>query len=126
MAAGRFDVPQRTSTLGLDFVLTKLPDRAGGHPHGEHSRRNRRPWGHDSTGSDPGVLANLCAIENDRSDPDQRTVRNAAAMHDRAMSDRNLVTQESWIAIRRDMQSRLVLDIGSLSDANPFDIAPKD
>lgn len=124
MAARRFDVSQSASALSLDFVLTKLPNRASGHAYSEHSGCNRRPWGHDRTGSDPGVLADLRAIENNRSDPDHRTIGDTAAMHDRAMSDRDLVPQQRRKAIRRDMQRCLILNIGSFADTDSFDIAP--
>ena len=126
MPAGSLDVAQGTSTLDLDFVRTKRAKRTGGHPNGEHSRCDLRPWGDDGTRRNPGVLTNFCSVENDRSDPDERTVSDAAAMHDRTMSDRDLVTQECRIAIRSDMQGRLILNIGSLADADAFHVASQD
>jgi hypothetical protein len=126
MPASCLDVAQGTSALELDFVGTKRANRTGRHPNGEHSRCNLRPWGDDGTRPNPGVLSNFCSVENDRPDPDQRTVSDAAAMHDRTMSDADLVTQNCRIAIRSDVQGRLILDIGSLADADAFHIASQD
>jgi len=126
MAACRFDVTQGTGALELDFVAPERPNDSGGHPHNEHSGRNLRPRSHHRTGSNQDILANLCTIQDDRSDPDERTVADTAAVYDRAMSDRDLVSQKRRKATGRDMQRRLVLDIRAFTDSDSFHVASQD
>lgn len=123
MAAGRFDVAKGTRALNLDLVLAECANRAGGQPHGEHSRRDPRPRSNDRTRRDPGVLADLRSVENDRSDPDERTIPDATTMNDRSMPDGDLVAQKRRESTRCDMQRRLVLDIRAFADPDPLDIA---
>ena len=126
MASGRFDVAEGARALQFDLLGTQFADGAGGHPHSEHSGFDRRPWGDDGTGSDQGILAYFCAVEDDRADPDERTVCNATAVHDRTMAHRDLVAEKRREAICRHVQCRLILDIGSFADLNSFDVASKD
>ncbi len=123
MSACGFDVTQGTSALEFDFILTKRADHAGRHPHCEHSGRDRRAGRHDRTGGNERILADLCSIEDDRSDPDERAISHAAAMYDRAMPDRDLVSQQRREAALGDMQRRLVLDIRALANSNSLYIA---
>ena len=122
MAACRFDVPQRTRTLIFDFILTQCTHRSGGHPDSEETRRDRRPGGDDCPGGDPGILTDLGTIENDRSNPDQRTIPNATAMDDGAMPDGDLVAEDRRKATCRNVQRHLILDIRAFADADPLDI----
>ena len=85
MAACRFDVLQGASALKLDLLTFECAQCTGGHPYSEHSGRDRRTRGDNSPRGNQSVLTNLCSIENDRSDPDERAVSNATTVHDRAV-----------------------------------------
>jgi len=123
MAPCRFDVLQGASALKLDLLTVERAHCTGGHPHSEHSGRDCRPRGDNSARGDQSVLTNLGSIENDRSDPDERTVSNPTTVHNRAVPDCDLVAEERWKATCRDMQRRLVLDIRALADADSLDVA---
>ena len=126
MAACRFDVLERTSALKLDLLTVECAQCTGRHPHSEHSGRDLRPRGDNSSRGDQGVLTDLGAIENDRSDPDERAISDPTTVHDRTVPDGDLVAEERWKATRRDMQCRLVLDIRALANTDSLDIATQD
>jgi len=120
------DIAERPLPLQIDLLGCEASDRLGGHS------RNEGLGIHDLFGPNNGprrnkrVLANLRTIEHDRADPDQRAIADATAMHDRAMADRDLITEEGRVAALGHMQRRLVLNIRSFADANMMNIATQD
>jgi hypothetical protein len=122
MRSGGLDIAQGAPALCGDFVQFEFADWARGHAGNQGSRFNRRFGRDDGARRDPCVLPDSRAIENDCADPDERAVRYLAAMHDRAMTDRDFVAEDRRKPTGRHMERRLILDISPLANADSLDI----
>src|SRR5206468_2545069 len=57
---------------------------------------------------------------------DERAALDRAAVHDRAMPDRDFLGHDGWPGVVGDMEHAVVLDVRPRSDADVIDVAAKD
>ena len=126
MKSRGLDIAERSLSLQIDLLGCEASDRLGGHARNKGLGINDLFGPNDRTRSDERIVTNLCTIEHDRADPDQCAIADPTAVHDRAMADRDLITELGRVAALGHMQRRLVLNIRSFADANMMNIATQD
>jgi len=77
-------------------------------------------------GSDNRVLADVDAVQQDRTHPDENAVAKRAAVHDRAVADGHVVADRRRVRAAHDVDDGAVLHVRAPADADPVHVAAQD
>lgn len=77
----------------------------------------------DRSGAYHSIRAYFSPVEHHASHAYEATVLYRAAVQDATMTDRHIVTYRQRVYVVGDMENTIVLDVGSLADLDPVNIA---
>src|SRR5579872_2975600 len=120
------DVARRGAHDPGEVLVFHLAHHAARSAHHEAARGDDLARRDERSSSHERVLSDDRVVEHGAPHPDEASVADGAAVHDRAMSDRHVRPDRRRAQARRDVDDGVVLDVGARPDLDERVVATQD